>query len=75
VYRMGKTWQTWMRRVRRTIDAHEQVLIECVASARASGATWEEIGVVLGTTAQAAQQRFGPKIGNVSEPIVFPRRS
>lgn len=30
------------------------------AQARSSGATWQDIGEVLGTTRQAAYQRFGP---------------
>lgn len=30
-----------------------------VATARAAGATWEAIGSILGSSRQAAQQRFG----------------
>lgn len=30
-----------------------------VANARIDGATWEQIATALGTTKQAAQQRFG----------------
>ncbi len=37
----------------------EQALAAAVHSARDQGATWEQIGVSLGVTAQAAQQRFG----------------
>lgn len=31
---------------------------DAVRHARATGATWEQIGVMLNTTRQAAQQRF-----------------
>lgn len=37
----------------------EQQLVEAVATARASGLSWQKIGVLLGTSAQAAQQRYG----------------
>ena len=36
----------------------EQALHDAVARARESGQTWSAIGIVLGTTRQAAQQRF-----------------
>ncbi len=34
-------------------------IARAVETARAKGATWEEIGAVLGVTKQAAQMRFG----------------
>ena len=36
----------------------EQDLAEAVAAARASGLPWERIGALLGTSAQAAHQRY-----------------
>lgn len=40
-------------------DAAETELRAAVAAARAVGDTWDAIGVALGTTRQAAYQRFG----------------
>lgn len=43
-------------------DAHAasgSILQAAVDSARSAGATWEQVGGVLGMTRQAAQQRFG----------------
>jgi hypothetical protein len=37
----------------------EQQLLEAVARARATGLSWQRIAALLGTTAQAAQQRYG----------------
>jgi hypothetical protein len=37
----------------------EQQLLEAVARARAKGLSWKKIGVLIGTSAQAAQQRYG----------------
>ncbi len=37
----------------------EQQLLEAVAKARVGGLSWRKIGVLLGTSAQAAQQRYG----------------
>jgi hypothetical protein len=37
----------------------EQQLIDTVVSARAAGLSWQKIGALLGTSAQAAQQRYG----------------
>ena len=33
--------------------------VEAVATARAKGVTWSRIGEILGTSPQAAQQRYG----------------
>jgi hypothetical protein len=40
-------------------EAAEAELRAAVAAARAAGDTWDAIGVALGTTRQAAYQRFG----------------
>jgi hypothetical protein len=37
----------------------ERQILDAVASARAAGVTWSRIGELLGTSAQAAQQRYG----------------
>ena len=44
----------------------ERQIVEAVASARATGISWKRIGEILGTSTQAAQQRYGP------EPVVVP---
>lgn len=40
-------------------DLAQQTLQHLVDEARAAGHTWQQIGDVLGTTRQAAYQRFG----------------
>ncbi len=37
----------------------EQKVVEAVVAARAKGLSWQRIGQILGTSAQAAQQRYG----------------
>ena len=37
----------------------EQQLVETVAKARSAGISWQKIGALVGTSAQAAQQRYG----------------
>lgn len=41
------------------LEAAETDLRAAVAAARAAGDTWDAIGVALGTSRQAAYQRFG----------------
>ena len=54
--------------IRRIIAANEALsaaddeLRAAVVSARAAGDTWDVIGVALGTSRQAAYQRFGKSI-------------
>lgn len=45
------------RDLRQTKDT---ALREAVATARANGRTWVEIGQTLGVSRQAARERFGP---------------
>ena len=62
--------------------AHQRVrdaqarLHRAVEAARAAGRTWHEIGTVLGTTRQAAFQRFGrpvdPRTGEVMAEAILP---
>ncbi|HMQ25197.1 MAG TPA: hypothetical protein PKA98_04355 [Acidimicrobiales bacterium] len=40
----------------------ERQVLDAVTSARAKGLSWKRIGELLGTSAQAAQQRYGPAI-------------
>jgi hypothetical protein len=37
----------------------EQHLVDAVVAARSAGISWQKIGGILGTSAQAAQQRYG----------------
>jgi hypothetical protein len=37
----------------------EKQLLDNVIAARAAGVSWQKIGALLGTSAQAAQQRYG----------------
>ena len=37
----------------------EQQIVDAVVAARAAGMSWQKIGGILGTSAQAAQQRYG----------------
>jgi hypothetical protein len=44
---------------REGLEAAEQELRDAVAAARAAGDSWTIIGAAMGTTKQAAYQRFG----------------
>ena len=37
----------------------EREVVDAVTAARSSGISWNRIGEILGTSAQAAQQRYG----------------
>lgn len=53
---------TYFRRIieaRKALGAAEKELRDAVAAARAAGDSWTVIGAALGTTKQAAAQRFG----------------
>lgn len=52
---------TIVRAVRVRADA-EREIAEAVGRARAAGYTWNEIGGLLGTSAQAAHSRYGRDI-------------
>lgn len=43
----------------RAINREQLGLVQAIRHARAQGFTWAKIGVILGVTRQAAQQRFG----------------
>jgi hypothetical protein len=40
----------------------ERQILDAVIAARANGISWQRIGEILGTSAQAAQQRYGAVI-------------
>lgn len=40
----------------------ERQIVDAVIAARAAGTSWQKIGTLLGTSAQAAQQRYGPVV-------------
>ena len=40
----------------------ERQIVDAVTAARANGVSWQRIGELLGTSAQAAQQRYGAVI-------------
>jgi len=51
------------------VRRHEALVVERVTVARAHGRSWNEIGVALGVTRQAARQRFTGKLeGNPGNP-------
>ena len=41
----------------------ERQVLNAVVAARSAGASWQKIGNLLGTSAQAAQQRYGSAVG------------
>jgi len=43
----------------------ERQVLDAVSAARAAGIPWARIGKLLGTSAQAAQQRYGPVVERV----------
>ena len=43
----------------------EQQLLDAVAQARAKGLSWQKIGSLIGTSAQAAQQRYGTALESI----------
>lgn len=49
---------------RATLDRarSERQLVDAVVAARSKGLSWQRIGAILGTSAQAAQQRYGALI-------------
>ncbi|MEN8115012.1 MAG: hypothetical protein ABFS21_11570 [Actinomycetota bacterium] len=56
-YVLGRAVLSRARSERRVVDA--------IAGARAAGISWNTIGKILGTSAQAAQQRYGEIVESV----------
>jgi hypothetical protein len=52
---------------RATIDRarSERQVVDAVVAARGKGLSWQRIGDILGTSAQAAQQRYGAAVDAV----------
>lgn len=52
---------------RATIDRarSERQIVDAVVAARGKGLSWQRIGDILGTSAQAAQQRYGAAVDAV----------
>jgi hypothetical protein len=46
----------------------ERELLEAVSAARHSGASWALIGALLGTSGEAARQKYGHFVGRASQP-------
>ena len=40
----------------------EREIVDAITRARGKGVSWQRIGTILGTSAQAAQQRYGPVV-------------
>ncbi len=43
----------------------ERQIVDAIVAARASGLSWARVGEILGTSAQAAQQRYGELVERV----------
>ncbi|MCZ6504511.1 MAG: hypothetical protein O6834_00815 [Actinobacteria bacterium] len=43
----------------------ERQIVDAVVAARAAGISWKKIGEIFGTSAQAAQQRYGGVVEQV----------
>ncbi len=43
----------------------ERQIVDSIVTARAAGISWNKIGEILGTSAQAAQQRYGEVVEQV----------
>jgi uncharacterized protein with PIN domain len=50
--------------LRRRRSDTEATIVAVVGTARAAGASWSAVGAALGVSAQAAQQRYGPRSGD-----------
>ncbi len=54
-----------LRRAALSRARSEREIVDAVARARAEGISWNKIGKILGTSAQAAQQRYGEVVEQV----------
>jgi hypothetical protein len=54
-----------LRRAALSRARSEREIVDAVARARAEGISWNKIGEILGTSAQAAQQRYGEVVEQV----------
>jgi hypothetical protein len=44
------------------VAAAERATVDAIVAARAKGAIWDDIGAVLGTTGEAARQRYAKTV-------------
>lgn len=51
-----------LRRAALTRARSEREVVDAVRAARSAGIPWSKIGEILGTSAQAAQQRYSPVV-------------
>jgi predicted polyphosphate/ATP-dependent NAD kinase len=56
-----------IREAARIAAAGQDGLLRAVAAARTAGESWTVIGVALGVTRQAAQERFGRRIAQAGD--------
>ena len=54
-----------LRRAALSRARSEREIVDAVMRARAEGISWSKIGEILGTSAQAAQQRYGEVVEQV----------
>ena len=54
-----------LRRAALTRARSERQILDAVGAARGAGISWAKVGGLLGTSAQAAQQRYGAVIQQV----------
>ena len=52
----GKDWPMATKTV--LISGSERQIVDAITAARAKNVSWQRIGELLGTSAQAAQQRY-----------------
>lgn len=51
-------------------DEVEKLLVDAIATARQNDWSWGDIGLMLGVTRQAAQQRYGAKVAELPQPPI-----
>ncbi|MFC9550018.1 hypothetical protein ACFTWF_04130 [Rhodococcus sp. NPDC056960] len=56
-----------VRLTSRARESVDELLVSAIAAARSAGHSWDTIGAALGMSRQAAQQRFGKRIGDTSD--------
>jgi hypothetical protein len=57
-----QTWATVVRFASITSTHADRLVVYAIAAARVNGASWADVGQMLGVTRQAAQQRYGKAV-------------
>jgi hypothetical protein len=65
--RHRNNWRQWLKDLMRRQATIDRELPEAVALARRQGASWSDIGAVLGISQQAAHKRFRDLDGDPDE--------